>query len=867
MTFFNEYKNNSKLKRKYVDNISKSIEDEYFFEQSPSVLPETDNKIEDTLKNLSSVKEKIKSDILNEKITANPFFDEQLFNHLDNLHSYISGYIPKYPKYYNDKKEINPKAFLDARDIIKNELPFSVDEILNTSTNISGVMNDTKMNFENGFQVDSDGNVYGPNKNIIFNPNNPTERVKFIDLLNKKVVTENGIRIDMPDNFINEFIKGNEYINSTFVEKLTNYEIKINKNNNKQNNNFENDNFNDNNNGNNNINGNGSGENDNNQNGNNQNGNEQGNNFGNSDNVNLNNKASNTIIIDDIYATVNGVPITFEDRIFVEMPLEDVFIGDIFGEEPNINLIEKIEKYNIREVNLGICNFKDIPYAELNSKLFWGGGQKGLKPLASNNISDKDISFAPNGTVYYSGSNSTVSTHRSGCRSKTYKTGHVCMWSESNKMGLKTSIIQYIYKFCNTFGLFNANIPPLMGYKKFKVFPGLCIGGLLEMALCGWQERISKRINEMFQCVPSKMPTDDSKSVFENSTFPHGTSVDNLQELDKINSCKFGDRYVVDAVSTDVTGLKDIACGMFVFDPNDKLANAYKWKYKVWRGKPFNPKDNNEVIKDFSNMYENPIIQDLLMNTNALGEDSITRKLMSLQYAYMKKQSLLAVSDVEISMDAIVEQTIYQVLEKLTNRISDYIALLDYKEEHQNDDSISDIPSGGVPIEFANIFLNTFSYLTNNNILKSCPLDKCLRKKIKYSGGSSSGASSITIRYYDFSGYDPNEYLVPSYNNISNADCIAFSSMYIPSEELKEVYNNNLEFLQKLGADYQGLKNVKTIREFINTSDNKEAFEKDIEDNLKYIEYDLNYSGFDSRAIEQSRKRCFYTFDSKIVFK
>lgn len=826
MTFFNEYKNNSKLKKKYVDNITKSIEEEYFEEQSPAALPENDNRIEDTLNNLSSVKEKVKSDILNEKIAANPFFDEQLFDHLDNLHSYISGYIPNYPKYYNDKKEINPKAFLDARDIIKNELPFSIDEILNSSTNVSGIMNDTKMNFENGFQVDSDGNVYNPKKEIIFNPKNPNEKVKFIDLLNKKVVTENGIRIDMPESFIDEFIKSNEKLNSSFIEKLEYYEEKIKEQNS-------------------------------------------------SNNISLgNNKASNTTIIDDIYATVNGVPITYEDKIFVDMELDDVFIGDIYGEEPNIDLIKQIESYTLGNTSLGICNFKDIPYAELNAKLFWGGGQRGVRPLASNDISDKDISFAPNGTVYYSGSNSTTSTHRPGCKSKTYKTGHVCMWSESNKMGLKTSIIQYIYKFCNTFGLFNANIPPLMGYKKFKVFPGLCIGGLLEMALMGWQERISKRINEMFQCIPSKMPTDDVNSVFENATFQHGTSVDNLQELDKINSCKFGDRYVVDTVSSDITGLNGVACGVFVFDPNDKLANAYKWKYKVWRGKPFNPKDNNTVIQDFSNMYENPLIQDLLMNTNALGEDSISRKLMSLQYAYMKKQALLSISDVEVSMDAIVEQTIYQVLDKLTDRIANYIALLDYKEEQSklNKDE-ADIPSSGTPIAFANMFLNTYSYLTDNGILKSCPLDKCLReihKTVSSGGGGGNGGgstSTITIRYYDFTGYNPEEYLVPSFSNVSMADCMAFSAMYMPNQELKEVYNRNLDYMQKLGADYQGLSKIKTIRQFINSSDNKGAFEKDIEDNLKYIEYDLGYSGYDSRANEQIRRRCSYTIDSKIVFK
>lgn len=817
MTFFNQYENNKKLNKKYADNITKSKEEEYFEED----VPTTENKqekIEETLENLKTVKEDIKQKILNEDITADPFFDEELYDHLDNLYSYISGYIPNYPKYYTSDKKINPKAFLDARDIIKNELPVNVDEIINTSTSTSGIMNNTKMNFENSYQIDSEGNIYNANKQMIFNTKNPSEKVKFIDILNKKVVTENGIRIDMPDNFINEFIKENSDLDSEFKEKLENYEKNISKN----------------------------------------------------VSENINNSASNTTIIDNIYATVNGVPVTYEDKIFVEMELDDTYIGDIYGEDTTIDILGQLEKYNIAENSSGICNFKDIPYAELNSKLFWGGGQRGVKPLSSNNISDKDITFAPNGTVYYSGSNSTVSTSRPGCKSKTYKTGHVCMWSESNKTGLKTSIIQYIYKFCNTFGLFNANIPALVGYKSFKVFPGLCIGGLLEMALMGWQERISQRINEMFQCIPSKMVSDDSSSLFENATYQYGSSVDNLQELDKIKSCKFGDRYVVDMVTEDVTGVSGVACGVFIFDPNDKLSNSYKWKYKLWSGKPFNPRDNNDVIQDYGNMYDNPVIQDILMNTNALGEDSITRKLMSLQYAFMKKQSLLAVSDVEVSIESIIEQSIYQILDKLTYKIANYISLLDYKSNQSSSSDDADIPSSGTPISFANMFLSTYSYLTDNNILKVCPLDKCLReiKKTTSGGGGSSGggASYKIIKYYDFSGYDPNEYLVPSYSNISLADCMAFSAMHTPSEELKEVYESNLSFLEKLGADYKKMKNIRTIREFINISDNKEGFETNIEDNLKYIQYQLNYDGYDSRAYEQIRKRCSYTIDSKKIF-
>lgn len=832
--FFREFSDNKILKKKFVNNVSKTVEEDNFENNNPAVSSD-EEKIENTLENLEKVKNDIKDKILNEDVTANPFFDEQLFNHLDNLHSFISEYIPNYPKYYtkdkNNKIKINPKAFLDARDILKNEIPINAEEIINTSTSLSGVTNDSKMNFENGYQIDFDGNIYNPKKEIIFNSTNPSEKIKFLDLLNKKVITNNGIRIDMPDNFIQDYIINNELLDKNFIDKLENLQNQINKTNNIDNSTNDNSN--------------------------------------NNSNNSSSNFASNTTIIPDIYATVNGIPISYDDKIFVEMPVEDMYIGDIYGEDSKIDVIEQIEKYQILKPSLGICNFKDIPYAELNSKLFWGGGQRGVKPLSSNNISDKDIAFAPNGTVYYSGSNSTISTRRPGCKSKTYKTGHVCMWSDTNKMGLKTSIIQYIYRFCNSFGLFNANIPMLIGFKKFKVFPGLCIGGLLEMALCGWQERISTRINEMFQCIPSKMPSDASCSLFENETFQYGASVDNLSELDKIKSCKFGDRYVVEIVDQSVSKTPNPACGVFVFDPNDKLSNLYKWKYKCWRGKPFNPRDNNTVISDFSNMYENPLVQDLLMNTNALGEDSITRKLMSLQYAFMKKQSLLAISDVAVSMDSIIETSIYEILDKLTYKLPNYISLLDLKEQLEESNSDEDsVPKGGTPISFANQFLSTYSLLIDKGILKECPLEKCLREYKKSTGSGSDGSSggSVTIRYYDFSGYNPNEYLVPSYNNIEQADASAFAALFSPNEELKNVYQNNLEYLEKLNSNTDKYNNVTTIRDFINKSDDKDGFNKNISDNLRYIEYQLNYEEYDSRAFAQVKRRCDYAINTRKIF-
>ena len=70
--FFHKYENNKKLNKKYVDNIQKQMDDEYFDEEKPSFV-DKEQQIEDTLENLSKVKEKVKQEILKEDIEANPF--------------------------------------------------------------------------------------------------------------------------------------------------------------------------------------------------------------------------------------------------------------------------------------------------------------------------------------------------------------------------------------------------------------------------------------------------------------------------------------------------------------------------------------------------------------------------------------------------------------------------------------------------------------------------------------------------------------------------------------------------------------------------------------------------------------------------
>ncbi|MGL6101391.1 MAG: hypothetical protein ACRC0G_17465, partial [Fusobacteriaceae bacterium] len=427
MEFFKQIKNNAIEKDKYSKNIARQIESEFEIEEQSSTVV-SDDKLTEAFVNVNKTIEHVKTKIKDEKIPYDNYFDNDIKKNLDIMHNYIKKYMPDYPLYYNDNT-IFGKAFLDAREFLKNEMPITSEQIKESEDSISGIINDTKINFDNGFSMDSEGNVYDPNNKIIFKPKTQHQKVSHVDLLNKKVITDSGVRIDLPKDFIKDIIINNYEVSQNFKDRYIELEKNISENGNK-----------------------------------NKNPNEKP-----TDDGGYKGEGSSIII-----GKVDGVYLDEKDRIFIEMPLEDTYLGDIFGDEQDIDLVDQIKKYKIESESFSTCNFKELPYAELQSLLFWGGGERGVKPLSSSEISDKDIIFKPDGTVMYSGINSTVKIKRKGCPSKSFKTGHLMMYSSDNKIGLKRSLLQYLYSFCASIGIFNANIPKLIGFKKFKIFPGIC---------------------------------------------------------------------------------------------------------------------------------------------------------------------------------------------------------------------------------------------------------------------------------------------------------------------------------------------------------------------------------------------------------
>lgn len=836
MIFGKEYKNNEIKRDKSTEKLIKELGYDFSNENPADVVFDSD-KISAALDRIKTTEQYINDWILNNiNHKIDPYYDSAIINHLNNLHNFVSKYIPNYPKYYDPETEtVNPKSFFDSLELIKKELGTTPESMIYSGEeNYSGSINDTKLHIENGMSIDSVGNIYDADNEMIFNPTTPEQPVKYIDFINEKVTTNTGIRIDLPEDFIENSFKKNDGVPDDVKNRLDEIkdEIKTNK------------------------------------------PNEDGTiNYSRFDeyikwydSAGVKPGSQNK---EDIVAVINGIPITRKDEKLIKLDVDDVFIGDIFTKDKKIDINKQIRNYKEAGNSFGVCNFNSIPYFELTMLLLIGGGKRGERPLSSKDIGNSDISFKSDGSVYYSGENSTVSIARSGCTKSTYKTGHVLMWSKDNPVGLKISFLQIIYKLCAAIGLFNCNIPKLIGFKKFKVFPGMCIGGLLEKVFCTMQEKISKRINELFVCEPTRMPSDLSFSGFENRLYAHGASVEKLEMLDKLSGIKCGDRYVVDVVDTSVTGLKKPACGTFVFDPHNLMKGKFPWKYKYWSGKPFvegDVSENQYIPMNISNeTYTNPIVKDMILNTDMLGTGNITRKLMALQFEFAKKNSLITIGDIEKSLDASFHNIIYEILKQLPTEIARYIEILHFEEGKLS------VYGNFETINFINKFKEYFSSLVSSGILKEPDYKSCQRVYNHVSGGSVNDPTSppvyTQINYYDFSGYDYKKYLIPERQHIPFYDAMLFSEKAVSIEQIETIFSENIKTMEKLGATTHEFSEVHTIENYIDISDDRDVYHEDINSGLKWIKSDLEWDGYEPEAYAQIELRCWHAIKEYIVLK
>ena len=131
------------------------------------------------------------------------------------------------------------------------------------------------------------------------------------------------------------------------------------------------------------------------------------------------------------------------------------------------------------------------------------------------------------------------------------------------------------------------------------------------------------------------------------------------------------------------------------------------------------------MVKEYNNPFNNPLIQDLLANTNALGEDSITRKLMSLMFAFLKKQILVESSDLETSIETLIENIIYDALEKITVDLAKYDYLI---ENFKNFNNKTEEEKSNLEKKF----YEYFGELTNYGFVKQSKKEIIVKKYWKY---------------------------------------------------------------------------------------------------------------------------------------
>ena len=103
---------------------------------------------------------------------------------------------------------------------------------------------------------------------------------------------------------------------------------------------------------------------------------------------------------------------------------------------------------------------------------------------------------------------------------------------------------------------------------------------------------------------------------------------------------------------------------------------------------------------------------------------------------------------------------------------------------------------------------------------------------------------------------DRNKILIPSLENISYYDALLYAYKNIPSEEVKETFKSNLNYLSKIDQNLAKVyKRVKTIRDYLNATGKFEGFYEQLKSTIDFVTYDLNLNGYSKETFEQCVKR------------
>ena len=110
---------------------------------------------------------------------------------------------------------------------------------------------------------------------------------------------------------------------------------------------------------------------------------------------------------------------------------------------------------------------------------------------------------------------------------------------------------------------------------------------------------------------------------------------------------------------------------------------------------------------------------------------------------------------------------------------------------------------------------------------------------------------------------DRNKVLIPSLENISYYDALLYAHKNIPSNEVKETFKSNLDYLSKIDPNLAKVyKRVRTIRDYLNATGRFDEFYEQLKSTIEFVTYDLNLNGYSKETFEQCVKRANALIDN-----
>ena len=135
-------------------------------------------------------------------------------------------------------------------------------------------------------------------------------------------------------------------------------------------------------------------------------------------------------------------------------------------------------------------------------------------------------------------------------------------------------------------------------------------------------------------------------------------------------------------------------------------------------------------------------------------------------------------------------------------------------------------------------------------------------ENVKFKSYNPNTGEMIFIRV-ERSGGDRTRVLIPSEENLSYYDAMLYAYKNIPTNEVKETFKANLDYLSKVDKNLaSSYKRVRTIRDYLNATGKFEEFFEQLKSTIDFVTYDLNLNGYSKETFEQCVKRANALIDN-----